>query len=135
MHKVIIEKTEKPKKPDPVDIHVGQRVRARRKLLSMSQTALGNQIGITFQQIQKYERGTNRMGSSRLFRIAIALDVPVAWFFEDAETKLPGYAVDVLDDDIWEKPETQELIDAYYRIKDPKERKRVASIVKLLSKK
>lgn len=77
--------------PHPIDVHVGQRVRARRKMLGMSQTQLGVQLGVTFQQVQKYERGTNRIGSSRLFQMSTTLDVPVAYFFEGAETKLPGY--------------------------------------------
>jgi len=68
--------------PDPIDIHVGGRVRNRRKQRSMSQTTLGKILGITFQQVQKYERGTNRIGSSRMFRISEALEVEVGYFFE-----------------------------------------------------
>ena len=123
------------KNPDPVDIHVGQRVRARRKMLSMSQTELGKQLGVTFQQVQKYERGTNRIGSSRLFRMSNALDVPVAFFFEGAETKLPGYnsAAEGVDADTYEKQETQELVEAYYKIADPRIRKKVVGLARLLS--
>ena len=69
--------------PHPVDVHVGRRVRMRRAFLGMSQTTLGEAIGLTFQQVQKYERGTNRIGSSRLFDLCRALDVPVEFFFED----------------------------------------------------
>lgn len=121
--------------PDPVDVHVGQRVRARRKMLGLSQTQLGKELGVTFQQVQKYERGTNRIGSSRLFRLSSALDVPVAYFFEGAETKLPGYdsSADGFEGDAFERQETQELVDAYYRIADPRIRKKVLGLARLLS--
>ncbi|MCA0016647.1 helix-turn-helix domain-containing protein, partial [Mesorhizobium sp. B264B1A] len=72
------------KKPNPIDIHVGSRIRLRRNMLGMSQEKLGENLGITFQQIQKYEKGTNRVGASRLQAIASILGVPVAFFFEDA---------------------------------------------------
>ncbi len=123
------------KTPDPVDIHVGGRVRARRKMMGLSQTQLGQELGVTFQQVQKYERGTNRIGSSRLFRVSNALDVPVAYFFEGAETKLPDYNPmgGALDGDAFEKQETQELVEAYYRIADPRIRKKVLGLARLLS--
>jgi transcriptional regulator with XRE-family HTH domain len=69
--------------PKPVDIHVGARVRLRRTLLGMTQTKLGDALGLTFQQVQKNERGTNRIGSSRLFLLSKILDVPVSFFFDD----------------------------------------------------
>src|SRR5256714_12611645 len=74
--------------PNAIDIHVGSRIRLRRTLLGMSQEKLGEAIGLTFQQVQKYERGANRIGSSRLFDLARVLDVPVSYFFEEmtAET-------------------------------------------------
>jgi DNA-binding XRE family transcriptional regulator len=72
------------KKPNPIDIHVGSRVRLRRMMLGMTQEKLGESLGITYQQIQKYEKGTNRIGASRLQHIATILKVPVAFFFEDA---------------------------------------------------
>ncbi|WND01694.1 helix-turn-helix transcriptional regulator [Temperatibacter marinus] len=122
------------KSPDPVDTYVGGRVRARRKMLGLSQTQLGEELGVTFQQVQKYERGTNRIGSSRLFRMATALDVPVAYFFEGAETSLPGYSDSVvLDEDTFQREETQELVQAYYRINDPRIRKKVLGLARLLS--
>ncbi len=123
------------KTPDPIDVHVGSRVRARRKMLSLSQTQLGQELGVTFQQVQKYERGTNRIGSSRLFRMSSALDVPVAYFFEGAETKLPGYneGLEGLDSDTFERQETQELVESYYRINDPRIRKKVLGLARLLS--
>ncbi len=77
---------ENKKKPNPTDMHVGSRIRLRRNMLGMSQEKLGENLGITFQQIQKYEKGTNRVGASRLQAIANILGVPVAFFFED----LPG---------------------------------------------
>jgi len=121
--------------PDPVDIHVGQRVRARRKMLGLSQTQLGKELGVTFQQVQKYERGTNRIGSSRLFKMSTSLDVPVAYFFEGAETKLPGYHenLEALDGEAFERQETQELVEAYYRIADPRIRKKVLGLARLLA--
>ena len=70
-------------KPNPIDVHVGSRVRLRRTLLGMSQEKLGEAIGLTFQQVQKYERGANRVGASRLFELSRVLDVQVAYFFEE----------------------------------------------------
>src|SRR5437899_668362 len=74
--------------PNPIDVHVGSRIRLRRTLLGMSQEKLGEAIGLTFQQVQKYERGANRVGSSRLFDLARVLDVPVSYFFEDMEASV-----------------------------------------------
>lgn len=73
-----------PAKPDPIDAHVGRRVRERRAVMGMSQERLGDALGVTFQQIQKYERGANRIGSSRLLQIGRTLEVPVSFFFEGA---------------------------------------------------
>ena len=84
---------ENKKKPNPIDIHVGSRIRLRRNMLGMSQEKLGENLGITFQQIQKYEKGTNRVGASRLQAIASILVVPVAFFFEDAPGRENGNAV------------------------------------------
>lgn len=121
--------------PDPIDIHVGQRVRARRKMLGLSQTQLGHELGVTFQQVQKYERGTNRIGSSRLFKISTSLDVPIPYFFEGAETKLPGYeeALDGQTDELMERDETRELVDSYYRIPDPRIRRQAKGVISLLA--
>jgi len=71
-----------PRSPNPVDIHVGTRIRLRRQLLKMSQEKLGDQLGVTFQQVQKYERGANRVGASRLWKMSQVLDVPVDFFYE-----------------------------------------------------
>ena len=83
------------KAPNPIDKHVGSRVRMRRMMLSMSQEKLGDALGLTFQQVQKYEKGTNRIGASRLQQISHILQVPVAFFFEGAPN-LPGQATDGL---------------------------------------
>src|SRR5208282_2343970 len=72
------------RKPNPVDVHVGSRVRYRRMIVGMSQEKLGEKMNLTFQQIQKYEKGTNRIGASRLFQLSKILEVPVGYFFEDA---------------------------------------------------
>ena len=78
--------SEKPAGPSPVDVHVGNRIRLRRTLLQMSQEKLGDALGLTFQQVQKYERGANRVSASRLFDLGRVLEVPVSFFFDD----LPG---------------------------------------------
>ena len=71
-----------PRAANPVDVHVGARIRLRRQVLKMSQERLGDQLGVTFQQVQKYERGTNRVGASRLWRLSQVLEVPVSYFFD-----------------------------------------------------
>ncbi len=131
--------------PHAIDVHVGFRVRLRRNLLGMSQTALGKAIGLTFQQIQKYERGVNRVGASRLFHLSRALDVPVSFFFEDLSPAVAGVGkrrargfseapAAALEPDLLSKRETVELIRAYYRVTDPKLRKRVLGLIKALGK-
>src|SRR3972149_1752114 len=85
------EKVMAKKAPNPIDKHVGSRVRMRRMMLSMSQEKLGDALGLTFQQVQKYEKGTNRIGASRLQAIANILQVPVSFFFEGAP-HVPGHA-------------------------------------------
>ncbi len=129
-------------KPSPVDVHVGARVRMRRAFLGMSQTKLGDAIGLTFQQVQKYERGTNRMGSSRLYDLSHVLDVPVEFFFEDMPRAVaasspgrrprkakepPSYGLDPM-----AKQETLELVRAYYKIKDANVRKRLCELTKAI---
>ncbi len=128
----------------PIDIHVGSRVRLRRNLLGMNQTDLGKAVGTSYQQIQKYERGVNRVGASRLFNLGRALDVPVSFFFEDLSPAAAGggkrrarglnKAAAVLEPDLLSKRETGELIRAYYRVTDPKLRKRVLDLLKALGK-
>src|SRR6201998_1891805 len=80
---VVPRRRTKADKPNPIDFHVGARVRLRRTLLGMSQEKLGTAIGLTFQQVQKYERGANRIGASRLYDLSRVLDVPVAFFFDE----------------------------------------------------
>lgn len=77
-----MEKKLGPRSPNPVDVHVGARVRLRRKILRMSQEKLGDQLGVTFQQVQKYERGANRIGASRLWKLGEVLDVPISFFYD-----------------------------------------------------
>ncbi len=131
--------------PHPIDIHVGFRVRLRRNLLGMSQEKLGRAVGLTFQQIQKYERGVNRVGASRLFNLGRALDVPVSFFFEDLSAEAAGGGkrrgrglseapASALAPDSLSKRETVELIRAYYQVTDPRLRKRVLDLLKALGK-
>jgi len=130
-------------RPNPVDIHVGARVRLRRTLLGMSQEKLGEAIGLTFQQIQKYERGANRIGSSRLYDLSRVLDVPVSFFFEDmpdtvaasSPAQIRGMTeapAEYSGADPMAKRETLELVRAYYRIRDPQVRKRLFEMAKTL---
>jgi transcriptional regulator with XRE-family HTH domain len=130
--------------PNPVDVHVGARVRLRRTLLGMTQTGLGDAIGLTFQQVQKYERGVNRIGSSRLYDLAHVLDVPVNFFFDDMPAAVSSKSTargaaraetgDEFDPDIVSKRETLELVRAYYKIESPQIRKRLFDMVKALGK-
>ena len=131
--------------PNPVDVHVGQRVRQRRTLLGLSQEKLGEALGLTFQQVQKYERGANRIGASRLFDLANILDTDVNYFFEDmqddvaaaAPSKLHGMTEEVTtvgpEPDPMAKRETLELVRAYYRIGNPQVRKRLFEMTKALA--
>lgn len=126
--------------PNPVDIHVGSRVRLRRTLLGFSQEKLGTALGITFQQVQKYERGTNRIGASRLFDISRILEVPISFFFDDFKTQGHGDAVgfaepeqDGYDADPMTRKETLELVRFYYKIKDPSVRKKIFDLAKTLA--
>jgi transcriptional regulator with XRE-family HTH domain len=131
---------ENKKKPNPIDIHVGSRVRLRRNMLGMSQEKLGDSLGITFQQIQKYEKGTNRVGASRLQAISSVMSVPVSFFFEDApgadgtpnkgfaEDSSATYVVDFLN-----SAEGLQLNRAFMKITDPKVRRKIVDLVKSLS--
>jgi len=126
--------------PNPIDVHVGGRVRLRRTLLGMSQEKLGQALGLTFQQIQKYERGVNRIGSSRLYQLSQILDVPVSFFFDDmplaGSQPAAGLAAPVqasFEHDPMVKRETLELVRAYYRIKDANARKRIFELTKAVA--
>lgn len=128
--------------PNPIDIHVGKRVRLRRTLLGMSQEKLGEALGLTFQQVQKYERGTNRIGSSRLYNLSQILGVPVSFFFEEihpevAEGGAPGGDRSIgrsVEPDQLAKRETLEMVRAYYRIENPQVRKRIFELIKSLAR-
>jgi transcriptional regulator with XRE-family HTH domain len=129
------------KKPNPVDAHVGSRVRLRRMLLGMSQERLGESMGLTFQQVQKYEKGVNRIGASRLFQISKILDVPVQFFFDEAPyagdgSRAPGLAEPDSEAFILEflnSREGLELNRAFVKIGDAKVRKSVVDLVRALS--
>lgn len=127
------------KKPNPVDTHVGSRVRLRRTLLGMSQKRLGDAMRLTFQQVQKYEKGVNRIGASRLFHISRILDVPVQFFFEEAPQTdgavVAGMAEPESEIFILEflnSREGLELNRAFVKIGDPKVRKSVVDLVRAL---
>ncbi len=134
-----------PGTPNPVDVHVGSRVRLRRTLLGVSQEKLGDAVGLTFQQIQKYERGANRIGASRIYELSRILDVPVSFFFDDMPDELKThegrFAAGLRDKEQGEyetdplaRRETLELVRAYYKITDPKVRKRLFELTKTLAK-
>ena len=119
--------------PNPIDRHVGGRVRMRRMMLGMSQEKLGDALGLTFQQVQKYEKGTNRMGASRLQHIANILQVPVTFFFDGAPGQLkadgsapsPAYVSDFL-----ATSDGLALTKAFTQIKSAKLRRRIVDVVK-----
>ena len=125
----------------PIDVHIGSRLRLRRTLMGMSQEKLADAVNLTFQQIQKYEKGANRIGASRLYQFSKILDVPPSYFFDSmpdnlidnnpthpsADGSSPGLR------DPLTKRETLELVRAYYRVSDPAVRKRVFELVKSLA--
>ena len=126
--------------PHPVDVHVGSRIRMRRTLLGFSQEKLGDALALTFQQVQKYERGANRVGSSRLFEISRILDVPVSCFFDEMSSEVSAAgAVSSTEigvtaqQDPFAKRETLELVRAYYRITEPRVRKRIFELMKSIA--
>ncbi len=126
----------------PVDVHVGARLRVRRTLLGMNQTNIGDALGVAFQQVQKYERGSNRISASRLFALTRVLDVPIEYFFDDMPAaveacspgqgggkakKPPSYEPNPM-----AKRETLEFVRAYYRIPDSKVRKCLFHLTKAI---
>ncbi|MDT7952677.1 MAG: helix-turn-helix transcriptional regulator [Acetobacteraceae bacterium] len=137
---------ERESRSSPIDVHVGARIRLRRTLMGMSQERLGEALGLTFQQVQKYERGVNRVGASRLFDLSRVLDVPISFFFDDMPEPLAGLnggyssgraASGFADaqegfgtDEMLNRRETLELVRAYYRINEPAVRKRVFDLIK-----
>lgn len=129
------------KAPNPIDKHVGSRVRMRRMMLGMSQEKLGNALGLTFQQVQKYEKGTNRIGASRLQQISHILQVPVSFFFDGApaggttpraegmgEAPSPAYVSDFL-----ATSDGLALTKAFMRIADSKLRRRIVDLVEQIA--
>src|SRR5579863_7591603 len=132
---------QKSDKPNPIDVQVGSRVRLRRNMLGLSQEKLGTAIGLTFQQVQKYERGANRIGASRLHELSRVLDVPVSFFFDDVDpVRAPaipgGFAeppAEGFESDPLRRRETIELVDAYFTIDDPAVRRRLFDLDKALA--
>ena len=128
------------KEPNPIDRHVGSRVRMRRVLLGMSQTKLGDALGLTFQQVQKYEKGVNRIGASRLQDMSKILDVAPAYFFDGAATLNEGPAAGFAEEssstyvvDFLSTAEGLHLNKAFARIADPKVRRRIVELVTTLA--
>lgn len=127
--------------PDPVDVRVGSRVRLRRNMLGISQEKLGEALGLTFQQVQKYERGANRIGASRLYHLSRVLDVPVAFFYDDTDPvrapAIPGGFAEPpaaeFDSDPLRRRESIELVEAYYQIEDPAVRRRLFDLARALA--
>ncbi len=137
--------------PNPIDVHVGNRIRLRRTLLGLSQEKLASLLGLTFQQVQKYERGMNRVGASRLWDIGKVLEVPINFFYEDMDKSvanqsprmfsLPENAPmmleeeeEVFDSDPMHRQETIELVKAYYKIPNRKAAKHMFDLIIALSK-
>jgi transcriptional regulator with XRE-family HTH domain len=130
------------RRPNPIDIHVGGRVRFRRMLLGMSQEKLGEKLGLTFQQVQKYEKGINRIGASRLFDLAQVLGVPVQFFYEEAPT---GELQEPTPDGFEEKAAENTIVEflrsrdglelnkAFVRISDAKARRAIVDLVRSLA--
>jgi transcriptional regulator with XRE-family HTH domain len=124
-------------RPHEVDVHVGQRLRMRRTLLGLSQGELARSVGLTFQQIQKYERGANRIGASRLAEFAIALDVPPGWFFEE----LPGLPTKPKRGSRAESSairelggrETLDVVRLFNKVKDRRVRERVMALLRAVA--
>ena len=129
------------RKPNPIDAHVGMRVRLRRMLLGMSQEKLGEHLGLTFQQVQKYEKGVNRIGASRLFDLSRVLGVPVQLFYDEAPSDLidealtPGFAERPTETYVIEFLSTREGLElnkAFVKIADARVRRSVVELVRAL---
>ena len=131
------------KKPHPIDIHVGSRVRLQRVVIGMSQQKLGDLLGLTFQQVQKYEKGINRIGASRLFEVSQIFSVPVQFFFDELNISEgiaanSGFAEGTSELNYTEFLNTREGIElnrAFQQIKDPKDRRNVVELVRALANK
>jgi transcriptional regulator with XRE-family HTH domain len=139
-----MDKKRKKGTPNEIDMHVGQRLRVRRSLLGLSQEKLADAIGLTFQQVQKYERGTNRVSAGRLFELSTVLDVPVSYFFEqisESVGKGKSAAAGLSDNkqegfdnsDLMSRKETLDLIRIYYSVEDPEARKDIMKFLKSMT--
>ncbi|MEM8987729.1 MAG: helix-turn-helix transcriptional regulator [Pseudomonadota bacterium] len=119
---------------NPIDLHVGKRLRQRRCLLSMTQQQLATAVGIKFQQIQKYESGANRISASRLWSLARALDVPVSFFFEGIDDRAPSGDAEkiIIGGDVFAEKETIDLVRAYYGLQE-QPRRRLLDLAKALA--
>ena len=130
-------------KPNPIDIHVGSRVRMQRVLAGMSQQKLGDELDLTFQQVQKYEKGTNRIGASRLWELGRIFAVPVQFFYDDlvvssADRSMPGFSEPTTETNYTEFLNTREGIDlnrAFQKITDPKVRRNIVELVQSMADK
>lgn len=127
-----------------MDEHVGQRLRMRRNIMGLSQEKLAELLGITFQQIQKYERGSNRISAGRLHELSKILEIQIGWFFEQFDAKneikyerIPGFGEDrqdeIIDDKIFQEKETLELVKIYYSIESTKLRKDAVKFLKSIA--
>ncbi len=122
------------KSPNQIDKHIGTRVRARRVMLGMSQEKLADALGLTFQQVQKYEKGVNRIGASRLLHIAGILDVSIEFFFEGLPgLRAGGFSDDSVVADFLIRPESDRLVRGFLRLKDDEARRKVADLVDWLA--
>ena len=122
------------KSPNQIDRHIGSRVRARRIMLGMSQERLADALGLTFQQVQKYEKGVNRIGASRLLQIAGILDVSIEFFFEGLpRMRAGGFSGDSLVAEFLTRSESDRLVRGFLRLKDDEARKKVADLVDWLA--
>ena len=141
-HQLEVELSEETegRRPNPVDLHVGGRVRMRRKLLGVSQEHLADSLGLTFQQVQKYERGANRVSASKLYEIARTLQVPVSFFFDGLADPTSGSESDEFShqaervvQEFLTTPEGMELAEAFPRIKRGRVRRQVLDLVRAMA--
>lgn len=125
--------------PDSVDIHVGKQIRTQRSLLGMSQQKLAESIGLTFQQVQKYERGTNRVSAGRLYQFSKLLNVPISYFFDQYGEAKSSYGFSdneqaaFGEEDLMQKKETLELVRVYYSVQDEQKRKSILKFIKSMA--
>lgn len=124
-----------PRRPNPVDVHVGTRIRLRRQIMKMSQEKLGDELGVTFQQVQKYERGANRVGASRLHKMSDTLKVPVGYFFEGLNSDAAEAADEAvtLADEFIQSTDGVNFMTAVMDIKKPEIRRQALALVRSLA--